>query len=212
MPAFLQWLSRSPPPAEPCRSALGTHASDRARAQPLAAVLVLVIETVVALERDPATGYPMMTSEAPGHASRSPAITIASTASLSTSRILRGRSMRGAALARQRARQRRFAAVTRSGRSSDRDSAMPNHSWLPGVPAAPIPMLENLRGRKVARSLAVGYRGGARVEPPASRSAASSNPTAESGKGNPCGPPSPHHLTCGSASGGSAKRGTFRPE
>ena len=34
----------------------------------------------------------------------------------------------------------------------------------------------------------------------------------ESGKGDPCGPPSPHHLTCGSASGGSAKRSKFRPE
>ena len=34
----------------------------------------------------------------------------------------------------------------------------------------------------------------------------------KSGKGDPCGPPSPHHLTCGSASGGSTKRSKFRPE
>ena len=34
----------------------------------------------------------------------------------------------------------------------------------------------------------------------------------KSGRGDPCGPPSPHHLTRGSASGGSARRSKFSPE
>ena len=37
---------------------------------------------------------------------------------------------------------------------------------MAGLLAAPIPMLENLRGRKVARSLAIGYPGAAGVELP----------------------------------------------
>jgi len=37
---------------------------------------------------------------------------------------------------------------------------------MAGVRAAPIPMLENWRGRKVARSGAVGYPSGAEVELP----------------------------------------------
>jgi hypothetical protein len=45
------------------------RAFDRARAQPLAAVLVLVIETVAALKRDPNTGCAMMTTGAPRRAS-----------------------------------------------------------------------------------------------------------------------------------------------
>ena len=102
----------------------GPLAFDRARAQPLAAVLVL--ETIVALKRDPATGCSMMTSEAPGHASRPLAIT--STAPLSTSTILRGRLMRGPAWARQLVRQRRLGSVPVSGRRSDRVSAARDRS------------------------------------------------------------------------------------
>ncbi len=33
--------------------------------------------------------------------------------------------------------------------------------------------------------------------------------TPKSGKGGHCWPPSPHHLTCGSASGGSTEKFTF---
>ena len=95
-----------------------------------------------------------------------PASASTSTASLSTSTILRGRSMCGAALARQRARQRRLASVTGSGRRSDCVSAARDRSRMADVLAAPIPLLEELRGRNVARSLAVGYPSGTEVELP----------------------------------------------
>ena len=101
MVAVLAWLINSRRPHIADVPLVGPHAPDRARAQPLAAVLVLVIEPVAALKRDPAAGCSMMTAKALGHASRPLAITIMSTASLSTSTILRGRLMRVLPLARQ---------------------------------------------------------------------------------------------------------------
>ena len=124
----------------------------RTRTQPLAAVLVLVL----VLESDPAgrcCGAALLVDDSELGMSSPlslPASTSTSTASLSTSTststILRGRSMRGPAWAKQRARQRRLASGTVSGRRSDPASAARGHAWMAGILAAPIPMLEKLRG------------------------------------------------------------------
>ena len=157
---------------------------NRTRTQPLAAVLVLVLES------DPAgrcCGAALLVDDSELGMSSPlslPASTSTSTASLSTSTststILRGRSMRGPAWAKQRARQRRLASVIVTGHNSDPASAARGHAWMAGLFAGPIPLLETSRGRNVARPVAVGYPGGAGVEPPASRGAVSSNTTAES--------------------------------
>jgi len=100
---------------------VGPRAPDRTRTQPLAAVLVLVLEPAVSLKRFHDAHDSTVASAASRVSSPPPASTITSTASLSTSTILRGRSMRGRALAWQLVRARRLASVTASGRRSDRD-------------------------------------------------------------------------------------------